>query len=40
MSETKVICLHWQCQYHNGKEGCMLSKIVIGEHSGICTNYN
>lgn len=39
-NETKVICLRCQCQYHSGKDGCCLSSITIGEHSGLCINFN
>lgn len=36
---TEVICLRKRCQYHR-KSGCSLEKIVIGEHSGLCVNFN
>lgn len=37
---TKVICKRSICQYHGDKNECMLETIVIGEHSGLCLNFN
>lgn len=37
---TKVKCLRKSCQYHSKNNECTLDEITIGEHSGICVNYN